>query len=152
MKAIKRVPSKTWKVLWGLVACLLLFSSVWAQGVDTKKAGKSGATLREKKYYYRAFNRRDPFQSLIVGEYSENQLDLIDIYKVRLVGVLTGGYQKLAMLEDQNGYGYILKAGDRIKNGKIVSVGDRSLIARVTVFGQTNTITLRLEDSNKKGV
>jgi len=137
------------------ISFVLTFSHVSAgDGKGSVKRGKasSSKTLREKRYYYRAFNRRDPFQSLIVGDYEEGELDLIDIYKVRLVGILSGGYQKFAMLEDDNGYSYIVKAGDRIKNGNIVSVGDRSLIARVTIFGQTNTVTLRLEDSQKKGV
>jgi len=146
----------------GVLSLVLAFTIVFAftvsqaiagdGGKSTKGKVSSGKTLREKRYYYRAFNKRDPFQSLIVGNYEEGELDLIDIYKVRLVGILSGGYQKFAMLEDENGYSYIVKAGDRIKNGSIVSVGDRSLIARVTIFGQTNTVTLRLEDSQKKGV
>jgi len=155
MKATRRVPEKAWKVLWGLILCgILVFSSAWAGDGESNAKARSVAkkNLRDKRYYYRAFNRRDPFQSLIVGNYEEGELDLIDIYRVHLVGILSGGYQKFAMLEDGNGYSYIVKAGDRIKNGSIVSVGDRTLIARVTIFGQTNTVTLRLEDNKKKGV
>ena len=157
MKATRRVPEKAWKVLWGLMLCgIMVFSCAWADeggsAPSVKKRSVARKNLRDKRYYYRAFNRRDPFQSLIVGNYEEGELDLIDIYRVRLVGILSGGYQKYAMLEDSNGYSYIVKAGDRIKNGSIVSVGDRSLIARVTIFGQTNTVTLRLEDNKKKGV
>jgi hypothetical protein len=70
---------------------------------------------------------------------------------VKLVGVLSGGVQKYAMLEDNNGYAYIMKAGDPIRNGNIVSVSERSLIARVSLFGQTSTVTLRLEEKKSKG-
>lgn len=107
--------------------------------------------LREKRYYYKAFNRRDPFSSLIVGEFEETEFVLVDIYGVKLVGILSGGMDKFAMLEDKNGYGYILKAGDPVKNGSIVSVGDQSIVARLTMFGQTSSVTLRLEGITGKG-
>jgi len=55
------------------------------------------------------------------------------------------------MLEDNNGYSYIMKAGDPIRNGNIVSVSDRALVARVSLFGQTSTVTLRLEEKKSKG-
>ena len=55
------------------------------------------------------------------------------------------------MLEDANGYGYILKSGDQVRNGSVVSVGDRNVVARVTMFGQTTSVTLRLENTKGKG-
>jgi hypothetical protein len=164
-----------WKVLWGvLLSGLVLCSAhgnVAAQGdamaktnpqaqppvaaqADTGKAALTpdGIILREKVYYYQAFNQRDPFQSLIAGEFEESgELDVVDIYSVRLVGILSGGMEKFAMLEDNNGYAYIMKSGDPIRNGNIVSVSDRSLVARVTMFGQTSTVTLRLEEKKRKG-
>jgi Tfp pilus assembly protein PilP len=111
-----------------------------------------GIILRDKVYYYQAFNQRDPFQSLISGDFEESgEADIVDIYGVKLVGVLSGGVEKYAMLEDNKGYAYIMKAGDPIRNGNIVSVSDRSLIARVSLFGQTSTVTLRLEEKKSKG-
>jgi Tfp pilus assembly protein PilP len=89
---------------------------------------------------------------LISGEFEQSgELDIVDIYSVKLVGVLSGGVEKYAMLEDNNGYAYIMKAGDPIRNGNIVSVSDRALIARVSLFGQTSTVTLRLEEKKSKG-
>jgi Tfp pilus assembly protein PilP len=89
---------------------------------------------------------------LIAGEFEESgELDIVDIYSVKLVGILSGGMEKFAMLEDNNGYAYIMKAGDPIRNGNIVSVSDRTLIARVSLFGQTSTVTLRLEEKKSKG-
>ncbi len=164
-----------WKVLWAVVMSGLLLCPVRgsataqpkqtptakqtvqpsvAAKADTAKAGAKTdqITLREKVYYYQAFNQRDPFQSLIAGEFEQSgELDVVDIYSVRLVGVLSGGMEKFAMLEDNNGYAYIMKAGDPIRNGSIVSVSDRNLVARVTMFGQTSTVTLRLEDKKRKG-
>jgi hypothetical protein len=166
---------EVWKVLWtvalsGLVLCAALGTAT-AQGdamakpnpqaqqavaapADTGKAGLTpdGIVLRDKVYYYQAFSQRDPFQSLIAGEFEESgELDVVDIYSVRLVGILSGGLEKFAMLEDNNGYAYIMKSGDPIRNGHIVSVSDRTLVARVSMFGQTSTVTLRLEDKKRKG-
>ena len=149
MKPRRRVPKDTWKVLWGLVLPVLFLANILVPVVAWAEEEDSGEKiLREKRYYYKAFNRRDPFQSLIIGEFEEGEFDLVDIYRVQLVGVLSGGMDKYAMLEDNNGYGYILKAGDPIKNGQIISIGDYSLVARVSMFGQTNSVTLQLEGKN----
>ena len=136
-----------WKVHFVLFVSLIFVTSVLLPVFA--QAGNEDAKdlkLRDKRYYYKAFNRRDPFQSLIVGEFEESEVELIDVYSVRLVGVLTGGMERYAMLEDKEGFGYIVKTGDPIRNGSIVSVGDRSLVARVSMFGQTTSITLRMED------
>jgi len=136
-----------WKVHFVLFISLIFVTSVLlpvfaqAENEDAKDL-----KLRDKRYYYKAFNRRDPFQSLIVGEFEESEVELIDVYSVRLVGVLTGGMERYAMLEDNNGFGYIVRTGDPVRNGSIVSVGDRSLVARVSMFGQTTSVTLRMED------
>jgi len=175
-RTLPRVPETAWRVLWALtVTGLCIFPALvdaGAQGtaptkseakvpsnaatpVDTmalEQAASDGVTLRDRVYYYQAFNQRDPFQSLIAGEFEESgELDIVDIYGVKLVGVLAGGMEKFAMLEDNNGYSYIMKAGDPIRNGNIVSVSDRTLVARVSLFGQTNTVTLRLEEKKSKG-
>ena len=136
-----------WKVHFVLFISLIFVTSVLlpvfaqAENEDAKDL-----KLRDKGYYYKAFNRRDPFQSLIVGEFEESEVELIDVYSVRLVGVLSGGMERYAMLEDNNGFGYIVRTGDPVRNGSIVSVGDRSLVARVSMFGQTTSVTLRMED------
>ena len=171
-----RIPETAWKVLWGLtITGLCLFPALVdaraqeaaptqsdtkvqpnaATPADTMALGQAtgdGITLREKVYYYQAFNQRDPFQSLMAGEFEESgELDIVDIYGVKLVGVLAGGMEKFAMLEDNNGYSYIMRTGDPIRNGNIVSVSDRTLVARVSLFGQTSTVTLRLEEKKSKG-
>jgi hypothetical protein len=171
-----RIPETAWKVLWGLtITGLFLFPALVdaraqeaaptksdakvqltaAAPADTmalEQATSDGITLREKVYFYQAFNQRDPFQSLMAGDFEESaELDIVDIYSVKLVGVLAGGVEKFAMLEDNNGYSYIMKAGDPIRNGNIVSVSDRTLVARVSLFGQTSTVTLRLEEKKSKG-
>ena len=163
-----RIHEVAWKVLWVLAAAGIVAgvpigvrggeespvqpAEPTAAAVPVDSLHAEGVTLRDRVYYYQAFNERDPFASLIAGEFEETgELDIVDIYAVRLVGILSGGKDKYAMLEDNNGYAYIVRAGDPVRNGNVVSVTDRSLVARVTVFGQTSTVTLRLEERKSKG-
>lgn len=167
MRTFRQNCSTAVQVLLGLMvpaiflAVTLMPSTGYAQEdvktVDSVKAAAGDGeiddqkNLRTMRYYYKAFNRRDPFQSLVVGEFEETEYELVDIYGVRMVGVLSGGMEKYAMLEDNNGYGYILKAGDPVRNGSIVSVGERSIVARVSMFGQTTSVTLQMEGKKGKG-
>jgi hypothetical protein len=101
--------------------------------------------IRENSYYYSAFNRRDPFRSLIVGDFvSEKKMTPVDMGRVELVGVVKGELDRFALLEDDKGFSYILRIGDRVRNGSIVAIGDQSMVARVTNFGQTRKLTLHL--------
>lgn len=120
-----------------------------APRVSTPAADQSGpqtkVKLRDNSYYYSAFNRKDPFQSLIVGEFvSERKMEVIDIGRVVLVGIVKGELDRFALLEDDKGFSYILRVGDQVKNGAVVAIGDESMVARVTNFGQTKKFTLHL--------
>ncbi len=112
---------------------------------STQPEPQTKVKLRENSYYYSAFNRRDPFQSLIVGEFiSDKKMEGGDISRVVLVGIVKGELDRFALLEDDKGFGYILRVGDQVKNGAIVAIGDESMVARVTNFGQTRKFTLHL--------
>ncbi len=101
--------------------------------------------LRENLYYYDAFNHRDPFRSLVEGAFNQSdKMDLVNLSAVQLVGVVRGEVDRFALLEDTQGYSYILRVGDRVHNGSVVSIGEDELVARVTNFGQTTTVRLRL--------
>lgn len=106
---------------------------------------KPGAKLRENSYYYSAFNRRDPFRSLIEGVFVKNEkMALVNLNAVTLVGIVRGELDRFALLEDEDGFSYILRVGDRVRNGTVVSIGDQEMVARVTTFGQTTTVRLHL--------
>jgi hypothetical protein len=101
--------------------------------------------LRENLYYYDAFNRRDPFRSLVDGAFNRSdKMDLVNLSAVQLVGIVRGEVDRFALLEDTSGYSYILRVGDRVHNGTVVSIGEEELVARVTNFGQTTTVRLHL--------
>jgi hypothetical protein len=109
----------------------------------TNAEGK--VVLRENLYYYDAFNHRDPFRSLVEGAFNQSdKMDQVNLSAVQLVGVVRGEVDRFALLEDTNGYSYILRVGDRVHNGSVVSIGEDELVARVTNFGQTTTVRLRL--------
>lgn len=151
MLRIKTNPDNTSVVWERLTVYLILLGLMLPQAGFAAEKSSGQDNLRTKHYYYQAFNHRDPFQSLVSGDFEEGSSDLINIQKVSLVGVLSGGMEKYAMLEDKNGIGHILKVGDPIRNGSIVSVSERSLIARVVSYGQTNSVTLILEGEKEKG-
>jgi hypothetical protein len=100
--------------------------------------------IREKLYFYQAFTSRDPFKSLLEGEF-EKKSDLVNVYAADLVGVMRGAVQEFAMVEDNDGMGFILKVGDPVQNGKVISITEKTLVARVTSYGQTSNVTLKLE-------
>jgi hypothetical protein len=105
----------------------------------------ANARLRENSYYYSAFNRRDPFRSLIDGVFvKDEKMALVNLNTVTLVGIVRGELDRFALLEDEKGFSYILRVGDRVRNGTVVSIGDQEMVARVTNFGQASTIRLHL--------
>ena len=108
-------------------------------------ATKKKLKIRENSFYYNAFNRRDPFRSLVVGVFvSEKKMSPVGLGRVELVGIVSGEMDRFALLEDDKGFSYILRVGDRVSNGSVVAIGDESMVARVTAFGQTRKVTLHL--------
>lgn len=111
---------------------------------------RANVKLRENSYYYSAFNRRDPFMSLIDGAFiRDEKMALVNLNAVTLVGIVKGELDRFALLEDEKGFSYILRVGDSVRNGSVVSIGDQELVARVTNFGQTSTIRLHLTQRDK---
>jgi hypothetical protein len=117
---------------------------------DAAGATKEKVNIRENSYYYSAFNKRDPFRSLIVGDFvSEKKMSPVDMARVELVGIVKGELDRFALLEDEKGFSYIVRIGDHVKNGSVLSIGDEYMVASVTNFGQTRKLTLRLDKGAK---
>jgi hypothetical protein len=96
----------------------------------SESKSKKNVKIRENSYYYSAFNRRDPFRSLIVGDFvSEKKMSPVDMGRVELVGIVKGELDRFALLEDDKGFSYILRIGDHVRNGSVVARGDESLVA-----------------------
>ena len=91
---------------------------------------------------YEAKGRRDPFQ---VIERVEGP-GAASVASARLTGIVRG-QQTLALVETQDGIGYILKTGDTLFDGRVVEIGSDSIVFTVTVKpGSTtpNRVVLRL--------
>lgn len=101
--------------------------------------------VRQRMSAYTASYLRDPFYSLISAD-RDMPAKLLDISRGKMVGSVWGEKSIIALLEDEAGRSYALKAGDKIVNGKVVSVSPASVTFSVTVFGLTKNVTLELAD------
>ena len=72
-------------------------------------------------------------------------LEDLKVNSANLVGVMWGQEDRFALVENGKGFGYILRVGDRVQNGRVVSIRKNSLTARVTLYGITNQVILKLE-------
>lgn len=106
--------------------------------------------LRENSYYYGAFNRRDPFKSLVEGQFIRDSImEPVELTAVELVGIVRGDLDRFALLEDEKGFTYVLRVGDKVRNGTVVAIGEQTMTARITNFGQTSKYTLHLVERQK---
>jgi hypothetical protein len=104
--------------------------------------------IRSNEFFYQSYGRSDPFRSLVDGEFEQKSAaELVDVSSARLVGVIWGGDDRFALVEDGEGFGYILRVGDRVRNGRVVSIRKSSLTARITLYGISNSVVLKLENT-----
>jgi hypothetical protein len=97
---------------------------------------------------YTATFLRDPFQSLIARD-EKAPSKLLDVSSARMVGSVWGDSGIIALLEDEAGRSYALKVGDRVVNGRVVSVTPASVTFSITVFGLTRSVTLELAEEGE---
>ena len=104
-------------------------------------------SIRRNEYFYQSYGRPDLFAALVTGEFEPmTAKDLVDVNNAKLVGVMWGATDRFALVEDGSGNGYILRVGDRVSNGRVVSVQEDSLVATISLYGITSRVILRLED------
>jgi len=107
--------------------------------------------IRANEFFYQSYGKADPFAVLVAGDFEKDSAnELVDMNSAHLVGVMWGQDDKFALVEDGEGFGYILRVGDRIRNGRVVSIRKDSLTARVTLYGITNKVVLKLEKTEGK--
>ena len=113
----------------------------------TKTTGTLADRFPKRKIVkYRSLGKRDPFSPLIEQSLTGYKSgDIPNIETLRLVGVLRAPEGSSALLEDVEGYGYILKDGDRIQNGYVVQIREDKIIFQVSEYGWSRTVALKLE-------
>jgi hypothetical protein len=144
-------------ILAGLLAIGPVFADEPAAKPETESVTPSQSTrdrinaIRANEFFYQSFGKDDPFAALVSGDFEQTTAaELVDINSAQLVGVMWGQDDKFALVEDGEGFGYILRVGDRIRNGRVVSIRKNSLTARVTLYGITSQVVLKLEKSEGK--
>jgi hypothetical protein len=123
-------------------------------GGGTSPSQEAGARLdavRTNEFFYQSYGRNDPFKQLVDGQYEQSGAgELVDANSARLVGVMWNADDQFALVEDGEGFGYILRVGDRVRNGRVVSIRKDRLTARLTLYGISNTVVLKLEKPEAK--
>jgi hypothetical protein len=97
---------------------------------------------------YTATFLRDPFQSLIARD-ERAPSKLLDVSNASMVGAVWGDSGIIALLEDEAGRSYALKVGDKVVNGRVISVTPASVTFSITVFGLTRSVTLELAEEGE---
>ena len=94
---------------------------------------------------------RDPFASLFdEAKKTEGPLEkkIPDIETARLVGVLESiSGENRVLLEDIDGFGFILKPGDKVKKGYLSQVYSDRAIFQLFEYGWSRSVALNLDDS-----
>ncbi len=103
--------------------------------------------------HYSAGGRRDPFRPLWQeGELQFGAVPLPSVDGLTLVGVLEDSTGFRALLEGPGGYGYILRKGDRVRNGYVARVTKDKIIFQVVEYGWTRTVVLKMKRTKKSEV
>ncbi len=103
--------------------------------------------IRANEYFYQSYGKGDPFTVLVNGDFEQTgSAELVDANGARLVGVMWGQDDRFALVEDGEGFGYILRVGDQVRNGRVVSIRKSSLTAQVTLYGITSNVVLKLDN------
>jgi hypothetical protein len=123
-----------------------------AAGGEEVAAPADDLSHRRERYFYASTGLRDPFASLVNGRFvGENAKQLPDVGSISLLGVIWGENDKFAMVEDQEGNGFVLRVGDPVVNGEVAGITRESLTVRQHFFGTSTTVTLKLKPREEQG-
>jgi hypothetical protein len=96
-------------------------------------------------YQYNALGRRDPFQSLIGGEFTpvnEGGDAPPDPGGMKIVGIVWGASDQFAMVEDVRGNSYVLRKGDKLQNGYVEALRRDAVVVNITADGQSQQVVI----------
>ncbi len=98
-------------------------------------------------YQYNALGRRDPFQSLVDGQFVGADVGgdaPPDPGGIKVVGIVWGATDQFALVEDVRGNSYVLRRGDKVQNGVVESLRRDALIVNITAEGQSQSVVIPL--------
>lgn len=92
---------------------------------------------------------RDPFETLINDtkvEHNPMEQRVPNVEGLRLVGILESfDAGNRALFEDKDGYGYILKSGDKVQKGYVLRVDEDRVYFQIFEYGWSRTVALDME-------
>jgi hypothetical protein len=106
------------------------------------------SAVRKTVSAYTASFLRDPFYSLVQAG-KDRPAKMLDVGRAKMVGSVWGESGIIALLEDDSGRSYALKVGDKVMNGRTISVTPASVTFSLTMFGITKTVTLELAEEGE---
>jgi len=114
---------------------------------ETDHARRAAAHLASTHvtYQYNALGRRDPFQSLIGGEFVGADVGgdaPPDPGGMKIVGIVWGATDQFAMVEDVRGNSYVLRKGDKLQNGYVEALRRDAVVINVTADGQSQQVVI----------
>jgi hypothetical protein len=130
-----------------LLLVITLFDFAVAEtGAAAKKASEMELIFSRPKFIYSSLNNRDPFRSLVSGEFhGEGEVGLISVGDMELVGILWGSKERLAMVEDSRGRGYVLRVGDAVMDGVVKEITKDSIVIGQVFYGETQNVIIQLK-------
>jgi hypothetical protein len=104
-------------------------------------------------YQYNTLGRRDPFQSMLEGEFVG--LDVggdapPDVGGLTVVGIVWGDADRFALCEDARGNSHILRKGDKVMNGVVEELKRDGVVVNLTVDNQSESVTIPLTRKGEK--
>jgi hypothetical protein len=101
---------------------------------------------REQPVEYEAAGRRDPFRALLVDEKKEGEIetDLLRLEGATLRGVVWSDGTYLALVSDKDGKSFLLREGDPVYQGRVLSVTQARATFEVSDFGDYQQIILKV--------
>ena len=136
-----------------------------AEQASTDKPADAAPTV---EYAYSPVGKRDPFRSIIddVNKPQEGESTRPDcgplckweLEQLRLVAVISGVSNPLAMVEDPNGRGYVVRRGTFVgkRNGKVTQIRAGELVVTEIYRDQmgkphVNPVVIKLPEDAKPG-
>ncbi len=91
---------------------------------------------------WEARGRRDPFEPLVAREGASGTT----VASAKLTGIVRGRGAALALVETSDGLGYILKLGDTLGDGRLLEIGQSTVVFSIVPRPGTtnNRVVLRL--------
>jgi len=121
------------------------------QAEGAEKGSPVQLELSRQEIEYNPGNARDPYAPLVEGQRSglwTSSLPRVDA--LRLVGVLQDYDGAIALFEDMEGYGYILREGDPVKDGVLLTIGTNRAVFQINEYGWVHTVALELRKDKSK--